>query len=412
MDVENWDLKVLEDSTALNLGNEIQELSTTLINMSHERADDLKDFGLNLAASFDLIVSLTYYASVKSTGWCYCPEGESSLIFSYVNLCPKCLFKGEFHHLKGGKPPSGVIGKKTREVLAAFWSGLFKHRGKKIEFRLAKEPVDLVAIDELTKTILVAEVKSAPLCCLPIFSETEKLQDQGIEDSDDIVEHISIGRAGSSPVYILMPIRSGSDWSTKKYLISEKFPFSEKDGFLGVMKLLNDDQFFKEYIDFWKQAYSDYSNKNRDSTVFWLTNACGAPSPAPENWPTRSTGKGKETISDAKTSAGMDRTDDIKKGIYQVLKLGTEGKPKSSNYEVKTALISNMDAARHHDEYLSVLENVMWTTSLDGSIKYTGDLEPQTPIYNLFDGIITFSKNLVRDEWVKEVFDLEGYYDK
>ena len=71
-----------------------------------------------------------------------------------------------------------------------------------------------------------------------------------------------------------------------------------------------------------------------------------------------------------------------------------------------------MEAARHHDEYLSVLENVMWTTSLDGSIKYTGDLEPQTPIYNLFDGIITFSKNLLRDEWVKEVFDLEGYYDK
>ncbi|MGV0005387.1 MAG: hypothetical protein ACNYPG_01955 [Candidatus Porifericomitaceae bacterium WSBS_2022_MAG_OTU9] len=57
----------------------------------------------------------------------------------------------------------------------------------------------------------------------------------------------------------------------------------------------------------------------------------------------------KETISDSKTSAGMDRTDDIKKGIYQVLKIGAKH---ASDLNIRTALISNLPAYRHGGEYV------------------------------------------------------------
>ncbi len=54
--------------------------------------------------------------------------------------------------------------------------------------------------------------------------------------------------------------------------------------------------------------------------MYYLANASGSPPKIAKDrdgWPK------KESISDSKTSAGMDRTDDIKKGIYQSLKIGT-----------------------------------------------------------------------------------------
>ena len=40
------------------------------------------------------------------------------------------------------------------------------------------------------------------------------------------------------------------------------------------------------------------------------------PRPRPSHWRKRRNGQGVETVSDGKTSVGMDRTDDIKKSIY------------------------------------------------------------------------------------------------
>lgn len=45
----------------------------------------------------------------------------------------------------------------------------------------------------------------------------------------------------------------------------------------------------------------------------------------------------------------MDRTDDIKKGIYQVIKMGTLFKDQPN---IKTAIISNLPAYRHREEYV------------------------------------------------------------
>ncbi len=136
-----------------------------------------------------------------------------------------------------------------------------------------------------------------------------------------------------------------------------------------------------------------------------MTNGCGQPSPRPSHWPKRKSGDGYEAISDAKTSVGMDRTDDIKKGIYQVLKLGAESKPNASQFEVKTALISNVHAARHSDNYLLALQDIVWTLDKSGNARKAADLPPETLLYNLFDGIISFTETYARDEWLKTTFE-------
>ncbi len=100
----------------------------------------------------------------------------------------------------------------------------------------------------------------------------------------------------------------------------------------------------------------------------------------------------------------MDRTDDIKKGIYQVLKIAAAGKPKPSKMTVKTALLSNIHAVRHYDEYLRDLQDIVWTLDETGKAQQVADLPPEKNLYNLFDGIITFTHSYVRDEWIARNF--------
>lgn len=166
-----------------------------------------------------------------------------------------------------------------------------------------------------------------------------------------------------------------------------------------------DNQLFKRYFQFWVVAYSAYNKTARGKgtllePVYWLTNACGQPFPRPLNWPIRKSEKGYESVSDGKSSVGMDRTDDIKKGIYQVLKIAASAKPKPSKLTVKTALLSNIHAVRHYDEYLLELQDIVWTLDETGKAKKAADLPPEKEIYNLFDGIITFTNSYVRDEWI------------
>ena len=146
-----------------------------------------------------------------------------------------------------------------------------------------------------------------------------------------------------------------------------------------------------------------YTNKDKQLSLYWLTNDCGTPSPIPENWPKRKE-CGYESVSDSKTSAGMDRTDDIKKGIYQVLKLGAEYKTKYEN--VRTAIISNLPAIRHYDEYLLTIKDIVWTMSNEPYKTKLGELPFGASIYNLFDGIISLTKSDIRDMWVKNMFSI------
>ena len=167
-------------------------------------------------------------------------------------------------------------------------------------------------------------------------------------------------------------------------------------GLNGIDNLNNND-FVRKYLDYWMASFESYCTKDDSTNIFWLTNACGKPSNLPDDW----TG-GVTCISDEKTSVGMDRTDDIKKGIYQVLKLGAEGKLKNTGWDCKVGIISNIHPARHFNVYLKPIKDLIWTIGNEKSIKIAGDLDPNTPMYNLFDGVVTFTDNYIRDPWLSD----------
>jgi hypothetical protein len=372
--------------------------------------------GKLLAAAFDLLVSAEYYKSMGHSGWVYCPfpKNEPFIYYPYTNVCPRCVLANDFQFHQANKPPSGSIGAMTSKLLGLFFENLFERHGRKIEIHKGSEPVDTIFIDKTTKphVYLFAEVKSAPLLTLPLAMKTEKLTQEIDNTAKALLSHekINIPQLYQVPIGLLVPVKNSktrTGWESKIYPIGLKA--NEKDtewAYRGIINLLKtDNKFFATYASFWLDALGEYQRESKTKLpIYWFTNGCGQPTPKPETWPKRSTGGGHESISDSKTSVGMDRTDDIKKATYQVLKLGSEGKTeKGKKYLV--GIVSNIHAVRHFDEYLTNLKDIIWTKDETGNVTKASQLDPDTEFYNLFDGIISLTQTVARDFWIKENFD-------
>ena len=382
-----------------DLPNDVQLIIRQLID--YVCAHNFKQsIGLRLAALFDLFVSCQYYNGLANKGWTYCPQTPQMLLYAYTNICPRCLGKHEYVFTKANKPESGQIGMATTEILCEMLVSYFKSKGRDIEIHKASEPIDVIIYESSTQLMVISEVKAAPLFTIPLSLPCEKLTEE-IDGQLVAVEHNLCDNPflrNSQPL-LFFPATNASDERQFKLNINWKnsYPF-----FYAIQELCSSNKrFLPFFFDFWEEAYLAYRDKNKSNPIFWLTNACGLPTPRPDNWPRRKSG-GYETVSDAKTSVGMDRTDDIKKGIYQVLKLGAEYKPKYLN--IKTALISNIHAVRHNDEYLKCIKDIIWTIDESREIKAWSEINPDAPLYNLFDGIISYTESDIRDNEVARLF--------
>ena len=419
---ENWIETLLKNSfeatekEATSARAKEGQLIRLLINASKSLQANRRGLALGkvFAAAFDLLVATDYYSSVAHKNWFYCGmHGEPRLYYHFTNCCPRCALQNEFHFNQSSKPGSGNIGKSTSRLLRAFLNELLKEFGRPERVLKGVEPVDTVIVNEIDKKLFFGEIKASPLVTLPLSVESEPIT---VETESGVVAE-SHSRTDNSNLFakdmsIFLPLRKSDDhWSESYALIGHPKGVKNSDWATdGMITLLqNNAMFFDSYYQFWDQAIFHYFPKLSNS-IFWLTNGCGAPDPRPEGWPRRRGGDGDgfETISDSKTSVGMDRTDDIKKGIYQVLKLGAEGKQIKSAWEFKVGIVSNIHAARHFEEYLKSLKDFVWTTDSTGNAKLVKDLPPDQSVYNLFDGIVTLTTSVFRDQWLANAFSFLG----
>ncbi len=406
---DEWVKTQINKAVQIRLTPDERELANVLIERAHKYATTSEtDFGVSLAAAFDLFVAISYYAVVTNTGWLYCPQPSPLLIYNFgANACSRCLLSGKFYYHPASKPPSGAIGRITRRLLCVFLTCLFERNNKSIKVYIASEPVDVIVYDETAKTVLLAEAKAGPLTVLPLAAVAET-QTQN-DEAGGVVSRPHAGTDNtsltSSSLNIMLPtanVGGGTGWNIKLLALS---PINDSDRLTWAQDqvrrvLVDDEANLQSYFQFWERAYAAYGDERKDpiDTVFWLTGACGAPKPKPAHWP-----EGK-TVSDSKTTVGMDRTDDIKKATYQVLKIATAAKPRTS-YFVKTALISNIHAVRHYEAYLQDFQDVVWTQDETRLAKTAGELPPSKSLYNLFDGILSFTRSHSRDEWISDAFE-------
>src|SRR6218665_14306 len=407
MQADNWVEDILARSTAVEENSIEIQLADLLAEKCYSEKNISKgNLGNLFAGAFDLLISAEYYASIAHSGWCYCPDKEPRLFFHFTNCCPRHVLSDKFFFHPSNKPASGKIGMATSRLLLLFPKRIFKRKEFQEEILKGTEPADAIIVNRKSKQILFAEIKAAPLLTLAISTKTQKLTKE-IEGEVVRAEHTTIINSNlyGTPVDLLLPTLENEKWKDQYFPIGQRK--DEKDfywAFNGLINLLNSRQdFFKQYFNYWREslkAYHPRSNKN----IFWLTNACGTPSPVPKGWQKRTAGSGYESVSDAKTSVGLDRTDDIKKSIYQVLKLGSEGKALSSKWDYKVGIISNIHPARHFDDYIQSLKDVVWTNDESGRAKFAKDLPKDQKIFNLFDGIIALTKTYSRDEWIDKLF--------
>lgn len=408
----NWIDDLINSTQPIICNNQIElELIRCLIDKSYQFQGKDAKVGLNLAACYDLLVAAQYYSFVSHTKWLYCPKSsdeESRLFFHFTNCCPRHVLGKEFYFSPANKPTSGIIGKATSYLLCHFFQTLFEKHGLKVKILEGKEPVDVIIIEEPQNKVLFAEIKASPLLTLPLSINSETLYETSEEGENKQLEHspMNITSLYSKTIDVVIPFKSGGVWSPKYYSLGAIANENDKTwaykGFLQLCK--QSDEFVSDYFKFWHEAIRVYPTREQEP-IFWLTNACGTPSPVPQNWMKRRNGSGYESVSDSKTSVGMDRTDDIKKGIFQTLKLGSLGKPLDTKWDFKIGLISNIHAARHFDDYLGSLKDIVWTLDASGEARKVADLPQDQDVYNLFDGIIALTVNLTRDKWLSKIFN-------
>lgn len=387
-------------------------LAKTLVETAYSFSREIKAVPaqrrLLLSAAFDLLVSAEYYRAVAHAGWIYCPT-SARLYYPYTNVCPECILKGSFMFHRANKPRSGAIGSSTSRLLLVFLDAVLKHLGRKARILKGREPIDSITVDETTSppTALFSEIKASPLITLPLIANTQRLtvEQQGKAvpiSAHEIHDHSAFYGAET---LLAVPKLVKKTWTFRDYSLGKKQNATDNEwAYRGLTQLIAKEKtFLSDYFEFWSTAIATYGPRNQEA-IYWLTNGSGQPNPRPEGWPTVSGSNAFESVSDSKTSVGMDRTDDIKKGIYQVLKLGAEGKPQV-RYSYKVGLITNIHPIRHFDEYLEALKDIIWTRDPEAKARRAKDLPPQTELFNLFDGIIALSQTLARDAWVTSTFD-------
>lgn len=299
------------------------------------------------AFAFDLLMSLAYIDTIPSIqhnlkvfdGL----PGDFNTHLGFTNLCtPLLLEKNEWHYHKAAKPQSGAIGKLTSEIILRFVKLLFD---------------DIVLVKSIGGTgladavlhhrdgrIILCEIKASPLTTYPfLFSVGNSLL------SD--VKNLSRSQVGGldSALYLhtseIVPLGKPID---------EGWPFKSTVAFFTSPE---NSERVDAYINIWARIREAYKRKNRDDLLYYASNASGHPPIIAKDqfdWP-----KG-ESISDSKTSAGMDRTDDIKKGIYQTLKIGIEASLQFPQENIRTAIISNLPAYRHGEDYVEPFTGIYW----------------------------------------------------
>lgn len=396
----NWIENIIEKSVAITAYSDKEDKLVSLL--VDTAISDMNDYplGIKLAAFYDLAISSVYYTNITNGGWLYCNLYSPKLILPFVNCCPEHALNGNFVFHKSSKPTSAKIGQATARVLLLFYQKIFDSFNRNLLVLKAAEPADAIFYNPNEKKIFLGEIKSSPLLTLALSSQCEV--QTSYDDNGNIkeVEHQSMSNPFiiGKELFIALPVKQDGRWKMKYYSIGKKLS-SDDDSFAyeGLLCLLNNKEFVAEYLEYWRVSFDIYCTKDESENIFWLTNACGKPSRLPSDW----TG-GVTCISDEKTSVGMDRTDDIKKGIYQVLKLGAEGKLNQNGWQCKVGILSNIHPARHFNAYLKPIKDLVWTITGSVNIEYAKDLDPNLPMYNLFDGIITFTDNYIRDSWIMD----------
>ncbi len=351
-------------------------------------------------ALFDFMISGLYAQQVgfggagasELTSITHPTEFGTSQFFPYIWMCPQCvsdgkepadcylpdaLVKGTRHYARPvmlSRPGGRMIGDLGAIALriiieavavgpAHFTSG-GGHRG---EFDMVISTPNL---------LLLGEIKASPLVSFPIVVDTPAPSQShtwvtGIPEDGDW--SMFVGAAATSRrIGLSSPVGAGALW-----------PLPDLES------AADDAAVVGSVLDAWSAHLLGYRRFNAEGPgTRWHRFGCG-------NVETVLDGRRIQLrVDNTKSLPGIDRTDDIKKGIAQVM-LFDRLKKGCRKDAVKTGLFGNLFAETHHEHYLKPLASVR--------LEWPG----RDPVW-LFDAIVALSRNIINDSSVGTLIPLSS----
>ena len=360
-----------------------------------------KRASLVLSAIFDYVTNVEYclksLGRVTDTRWIYCNaaakgKARAHVYYSFLKQCPYCCLRvglGARIEKAQHKPPSHHIGEISGSLMGLLSAVVLASAEKPFKIGLVqKQSHSVDAIAYRDDTAILLEVKASPLVTFPLGSDlTAPLLRDAEDGSTEFEKHTLIDFPHSAAkLYFFVAHRDQKidlgvpdtdDWP---YPPATKF-VSSVDGFL-------------DYVSAWSELYSAFSvpkteRTGRIASVSYLTNGWG------------------DEIDSNKTKPGLGRTDDLKKGTYQLLKFGAYYKDLCKRRTVYSALLANLDPVNLWSEYLARLLKVRWTK--EDYIEKAGEYfkVPKDRLYYLYEAIIAFNRPVINDRRLEEAFDFE-----
>ncbi|MDH4035179.1 MAG: hypothetical protein OEV80_15415, partial [candidate division Zixibacteria bacterium] len=341
------------------------------------------------AFAFDFLMSLAYVDTISDIQRHFkVYEGlpaPYSMHFGFINLCaPLFIEKGAWFYQKAAKPQSGAIGKLTSEIVLRFIELVFPNLTR-VRAVGGVGSADAVLRHADGRTIL-CEVKASPLTTFPFLLSSPTRQSDATPNKLTRTQIQDLDSALYMHCQELIPLGRPKD---------DLWPFCSAVNF--IVEECNRSK-VDLFVETWQQIREAYIKRDRGSKYYYVANASGHP---PKNakedfdWPAR------ESVSDSKTSAGMDRTDDIKKGIYQTFKLSVDANRRFAKYGIKTALISNLPAYRHGEDYVEPFYDIYWGYEASFVKEKSGHYKCQEDdLKRPFDYIIALEDAFLRNDLV------------
>lgn len=354
----------------------------------------------SLSTLFDFLVSGLYAyllhsgaadGQMNKPAYLHNTDRQTVAFFPYVWMCPGCVTEGNNlrdaylveSELRGGKryavqqklsrPNGRMIGDLGALVIRALISELANeayvttgggHRG---EFDL------VIATAE---RLILGEIKSSPLVAFPLVAGQPFREEAHHSWVDDLAESVDwaffVGAADPEQRKLSISPPIGPLW-----------PLRDLEG------IAQDAGRVEVLLSAWQRHLVGYRLFNSEAPeTRWLRFGCG-------NIESRDPESGQREqlrVDNTKSLPGIDRTDDIKKGIAQVMLFGRL-KRGCSRQAIKTALFGNLYAETHHEHYMKPLASLQL-------------LWPQADPVFLFDAIIGLSRNIINDAEISTLFGI------
>ncbi len=360
-----------------------------------ERSDEARRLypsTVALPALFDLVLTAKYAArAIANAGWTYC-DGSNygdrpAKYFPFLKACPRCTVKRDHRPAaKSNKPPSDTIGTIASDVTSLILAEYLARVAPGL--RVAKTTQlrgDADAVIYGETLLALAEIKSSPLVIYPLEIQLpERLTEPRNGEAVPMADHSTITDDLTGPLAFYLP-----HWDAR-------IPLGPRDAtwpYATLARFVADPGVVEIVLAAWRNLYEVYAGSRSARGVNerrrWLMCGCGSP------------------VDDGKNLPGLDRTDDMKKGTYQVLKYGTSYKEQCLKRIIRAVLISNIFPLRLYDTYLADMQDVIWSKdkyviSSDDSVMSFS----KVGVFNLYDALLCLSDSRYRDEQLRAVLAL------